>query len=275
MNSNEIKLRYDFAVKFIEEHKNDFSNLELRQTYKEKADGVDLIARLDEKLEKEFLRELTEKFPEDCLYSEEVKRVPNLSSRYNWYMDPIDGTKYLYHGIPFWNISIGLESADSENFGLIYNPSTEQLFSALNGDDAKCNQEKIQITTTKELAKMEISWDFVPLRSVINGINQDTLQEKILNLHNKLYTEAYRVRNYGCGAMSLAWLAKGFLGAYISPCRPKAKFVDLMAGINIATAAGASFNEIDISDEYHTVIVASPAVIDKITDMYIKFVGVM
>jgi myo-inositol-1(or 4)-monophosphatase len=71
-------------------------------------------------------------FPDDGWLSEES---PDDLSRLNksrvWVVDPIDGTKAFVNRLPEFCISVGLVENGAPVLGAIYNPSTDELFTAL------------------------------------------------------------------------------------------------------------------------------------------------
>ncbi|HEU4684423.1 MAG TPA: 3'(2'),5'-bisphosphate nucleotidase CysQ [Nitrospira sp.] len=73
-------------------------------------------------------------FPDDGWLSEES---PDDLSRLNrprvWIIDPIDGTKAYVNGLPEFCISAALVERGSPVLAAILNPSTDELFTAING----------------------------------------------------------------------------------------------------------------------------------------------
>lgn len=68
-------------------------------------------------------------FPDDGWLSEEcVDSVDRLEKKRVWIIDPIDGTKEFIAGIPEYVISIGLAVDGLPVLGVIYQPTTDQLW---------------------------------------------------------------------------------------------------------------------------------------------------
>ncbi len=83
-------------------------------------------------------------FPHDGWMSEESPDTPERLQRSRvWIIDPIDGTSYFIKGVPQYSISVALVENQQPILGVIYNPATEELFTALAGQGLYVNGEPI------------------------------------------------------------------------------------------------------------------------------------
>ena len=97
------------------------------------------------------------------LSEETVDSDDRLANDYVWIVDPIDGTKEFIEGVPQFSISIALAHLGEPIIGVIYNPSTNELFSAsknmgsfYNGERVKCldqNKESIALVSRSEVKR--------------------------------------------------------------------------------------------------------------------------
>ncbi len=97
------------------------------------------------------------------LSEETVDSDDRLGNDYVWIVDPIDGTKEFIEGVPQFSISIALAHLGEPIIGVIYNPSTNELFSAsknmgsfYNGERVKCldqNKESIALVSRSEVKR--------------------------------------------------------------------------------------------------------------------------
>jgi myo-inositol-1(or 4)-monophosphatase len=87
------------------------------------------------------LRDMQEThFPDDGWLSEESPDDPaRLEKARVWIVDPIDGTKAYVNKLPEYCISVGLVEAGMPVLGAIYNPSTDELFTAIVGQGLRVN----------------------------------------------------------------------------------------------------------------------------------------
>ena len=65
------------------------------------------------------------------LSEETVDSKERLSKKYIWVVDPLDGTKEFIEGIPNFVVSIALVCDNSSILGVLYNPVSGELFSAM------------------------------------------------------------------------------------------------------------------------------------------------
>jgi myo-inositol-1(or 4)-monophosphatase len=79
-------------------------------------------------------------FPDDGWLSEESPDDHDrLRKARVWIVDPIDGTKAYVNKLPEYCISVGLIEAGRPVLGAIFNPSTDELFTAVLGDGLRVN----------------------------------------------------------------------------------------------------------------------------------------
>ncbi|MBM3219911.1 MAG: histidinol phosphate phosphatase [Candidatus Rokubacteria bacterium] len=74
-----------------------------------------------------------------------------------WIIDPIDGTRNFVRHIPIWAVLIGLEEAGEVTAGVIFNPVTDEMYSAYRGGGAFLNGERIRVSEVTDLAQ---AWFF-------------------------------------------------------------------------------------------------------------------
>lgn len=84
-------------------------------------------------------------FPDDGWLSEESPDDQlRLAKRRLWIIDPIDGTKAFVNRIPEFCISVGLIEDNRPLLGAIFNPSTDELFTAVRGQGLCLNGELLR-----------------------------------------------------------------------------------------------------------------------------------
>ena len=100
---------------------------------------------------------LTSEFPQYGWFSEETKDSPErLSKERVWIVDPLDGTKEYIEKVPMWVVSIALVENKKPVLGILYNPVKEELFSAVKGEGANLNGEKVSCSTKTDPSEMVI-----------------------------------------------------------------------------------------------------------------------
>tara|TARA_B100001029_G_scaffold179781_1_gene190970 strand:+ start:2316 stop:3089 length:774 start_codon:yes stop_codon:yes gene_type:complete len=100
---------------------------------------------------------LMNKYPNYGWLSEETKDSRDrLIKKRVWVVDPLDGTREFVEGIPNFAISIGLVENGRPILGVIYNPITNDLYSAAQGLGMKFNGKITSISKKENLSNMNI-----------------------------------------------------------------------------------------------------------------------
>ncbi len=87
-------------------------------------------------------------FPQDGWLSEESPDGPDrLQRKRVWVVDPIDGTKAFISGEPEFCISVALIEQGQPVVASIFNPSTEELFTATRGGGLRLNEKSVAPST--------------------------------------------------------------------------------------------------------------------------------
>lgn len=84
--------------------------------------------------------------------SEETSDNPKrLACHRVWVVDPIDGTKEFITGLPQFAVSIGLVEKDQPILACVYNPATDELFSAFKGGGTQLNGKPVTVSQRTDL----------------------------------------------------------------------------------------------------------------------------
>lgn len=186
-------------------------------------DSRDLITKTDLEAEDRLKENLHMIFPSAGFILEE--RENNLASEYNWVIDPIDQTKNFALKLPMFFSHIALLENDIPVLGNIYQPISDQLFSASNNNGAFLNGESIVIETTRTIDNAVVDLDLA-------NINDFTIKKGLIS---KIIPLTYRLRLSG-GAF-LIYLATGAIDGYIGIYK-KHKIYDLAPRIVILKETG-------------------------------------
>lgn len=101
----------------------------LRYGHKE---GRELVSEADIRAAEMLHEAIAGAFPQDGWLSEEhLDTEVRLGRRRTWIVDPIDGTREFLMGVPEYAVSVGLAVDGETVLGVVYNPATDELFSAL------------------------------------------------------------------------------------------------------------------------------------------------
>lgn len=179
--------------------------------------------------EKKLVKGLKE-IKDVSIYSEEANIKPK--STLFWVVDPIDGTKNYYSGLPLWAINVALYDSLKKVIllGVVYFPCLDRLFSAYKDGGATCNDKKLRPSLVKSLKEA----------TLLAELPTPDNKFKSLDGFLKLYLKFYRVRSWGI-ASSICYVASGAVDAYLDLSGTTKSF-DIFAPIIIAQEAGCVVN---------------------------------
>ncbi len=101
-----------------------------------------IVTLADTEINSYLIEKVKEKYPEHCVDGEEEQFG---KSNYVWVCDPVDGTAMYARHIPVAVFSLALVIDGVPNIGVIYDPFTNNLYTAIKGQGAYKNNEKISV----------------------------------------------------------------------------------------------------------------------------------
>ncbi|WP_182086270.1 inositol monophosphatase [Aureimonas sp. ME7] len=194
-----------------------------RLTVTEKLNGQDVVSIADKEVETLLRWRIRDAFPDDSLLGEEYA-LEEGSSGFTWVMDPIDGTSPFVFGIPAWCVSVAVMRGAEIVAGVIYAPTTNELYSARRGDGATMNGAPIRVADTT-------------LRTGVLGMgaNHRVPSRTVSSFIERLLDEGGMFVRNGSGALMLAYVAAGRLVGY---WEPHMNAWDCYAGLLLVEEAG-------------------------------------
>lgn len=165
----------------------------------------DYVSYVDIESEKRITRGLEEILPGSGFLTEEGT-IENREKEYTWIIDPLDGTTNFVHGLPPYSISIALRKEDVVVLGVVYNITSDEMFSAVKGGGAWLNGTRIFASETKKTDDSLISTGF-PFR---NFSRLDSFMECL----EYFIRNSHGVRRMGSAAIDLAYVACGRFDAF-------------------------------------------------------------
>lgn len=171
--------------------------------------------------------------PGSHVLSEEDARADSLEGKL-FIVDPIDGTTNLMYGLGLSAISCAYAENGELLLGVIYNPFTDEMFSAEKGKGAFLNGQPIRANGDHSIAGALIGMEAGPATLAQQG--------PFLQKIGALYSRCRGVRLTGSAALDLAYIASGRLTAvafhYLYPW-------DFAAGWLILSEAGGRLTLLD------------------------------
>jgi myo-inositol-1(or 4)-monophosphatase len=184
------------------------------------AEAHDIKLELDVRCQKLIGKILRDAFPQISLLGEEGCSG-DAGSEYRWVVDPIDGTVNFFFGMPHAAVSIALQrriknqprragTSPHENYqtlaGVIYDPFTDELWTATRGGKTKLNGRVVQVSRRAKIGDAVIAMGFSKSRENL---------EKSLPHLLRLARSALKIRLMGSAALELTYVACGRLDLYV------------------------------------------------------------
>ncbi len=175
---------------------------EILKEFKEDKSIVTLADKESEEIIKKIILNF---FPDHSILGEETGMTKN-GAEYVWHIDPVDGTRNFSNGIPLFAVSIALVHKGEVILGVVYNPVTHSIFHASRGEGAYLNDKKIFVS------KDDRNHAIVTVCSSQKNTDKRLDKELLYFLPENLVRT---VRDLGCTALELAYVARGGLEANI------------------------------------------------------------
>ncbi len=112
----------------------------------------DYVSQADRKAEKIVKDELMKARPTYGFVGEESDEIKGTDGAHRWIVDPLDGTTNFLHGIPQFAVSIALERNGEIVAAVVFNPATDELYTAEKGGGAFLNDRRLRVAARKELS---------------------------------------------------------------------------------------------------------------------------
>ena len=212
------------------------ASLDLERLQVARKGPKDYVTEVDRAAEEAIIEVLSTAYPTHAFLGEETGSVAAAEGadsgtpEYQWVIDPIDGTTNFIHGLPLYAISIGLMHRGQLSQAVVYDPSSNELFTASRGSGAFLNDRRIRISGQRRYHDALLGAHLG--NSAMNGNSPFT----------NLLEESAAVRRMGSTVLALAYVAAGrldgFIGVGLKPW-------DLAAGGLLVLEAGGLVSDFD------------------------------
>jgi myo-inositol-1(or 4)-monophosphatase len=185
-----------------------------------------LVTQFDLRAEECIVTALHKHTPDAAIMAEE-SGITTGSDDLQWVIDPLDGTVNFAHGIPIFCVSIAAVLHGSIQCGVIYNPLTQELFTAVRSGGAWLNGQRLHVSATPALSDAILVTGF-PYNVADNPL-------RCIDQFAAVVGKGLPVRRLGSAALDLAYTAAGRFDAYWeSILQPW----DMAAGVLLVQEAG-------------------------------------
>jgi len=205
---------------------------------------IDFVTQTDKSNEKLIFTSLRENFPSHVLIGEETcsdrGEIPALTDMPTWIVDPIDGTTNFVHNFPYSCVSIGLLVDSIPVVGVVYIPSSGELYQSVRGHGAYVNGKKIAVSNVSSIKQAMIMTEFGYQRE---PQKVDTI---FRCLRSVVEQGPHAIRQMGSAAIDLCYVANGSLDAVYAGVAGEGWWPwDYAAGWLIVTEAGGVVTTVD------------------------------
>ncbi|MDJ0912900.1 MAG: inositol monophosphatase family protein [Desulfobacterales bacterium] len=122
-----------------------------RLTNVQKKGPIDLVTEADQASENVIIDTIRAAFPQHAILSEESGWQEG-NDNWQWIIDPLDGTTNFAHQVDLFAISIAFAEKGTLRVGIILNPVSGELFTAVKGQGAQLNGRPIAVSKTSVIA---------------------------------------------------------------------------------------------------------------------------
>jgi myo-inositol-1(or 4)-monophosphatase len=211
----------------------------------------DFVTEVDHQAEAAIIDVLKHAYPDHGIYAEESGRRDE-NAEYQWIIDPLDGTTNFLHGFPQFAVSIALKHKARLEVAVIYDPFSQELFTAARGEGAQLNEKRIRVSGHTGLKGALLSTGF--------PYTDQSYLDTYLETMKALMAPAAGIRRPGSAALDLAWVAAGRTDGF---WEFNLHAWDIAAGALIVREAGGIVTDFYGRDSYldsGDIIAASPKV---------------
>lgn len=212
---------------------------------------TDMVSELDRASEALIAAMILGARPGDAVLGEEGGLTGAGTSGVRWVVDPLDGTTNYLYGYPAWGVSIAAEVDGAAVAGVVFDPTHDELFTAVAGEGSFCNGRRLRVGGPPTLATALVGTGF--------GYDAAVRARQGAEVAGVL-PQVRDIRRGGAAALDLCWVALGRLDAYYERgLQPW----DWAAGMLIAREAGAVVTV--LADA--TAVAAPPQLHDALVDL--------
>lgn len=196
-----------------------------------KKNTSDLVTETDHQVEHLLSAALRAAYPTYAFLGEEthVPGFPDLTSAPTFVVDPIDGTLNFVHGYPYVSVSLAFVHEFEPLVGVVLNPFTGQLYSAIAGQGAWLSMVDTASWEVKSTARLPLRQPAEPLHGLQGALVAVEWGNERVGNNWKVKSELFRslaagkeeggamvasIRSLGSAALNVCAVAEGSIDVY-------------------------------------------------------------
>lgn len=167
---------------------------------------ADMVSDADVNAETAIVECIRSRFPDHAILGEERHNAVGDEAQL-WVVDPLDGTTNFVHQIPHFAVSIGYYEHGVGQVGVVFNPVTDQWFTAVRGQGSEWNGQPIKVNAEKSLADALVGVGFY--------YDRGELMHRTLAAVGEFFEEnIHGIRRFGTASLDLCQVAMGRYGVF-------------------------------------------------------------
>lgn len=206
--------------------------VELRDKSATGGKTYDLVSDADLESQSVIANLLSDAFPTHELMGEE-DLVGDIGAEHLWVIDPLDGTNNFVHHLPHFAVSIAYYRSGKPVVGVVLNPITGDIYTAVRGCGATHNGCPITTSDVTRLTQSLIGCGFYYDRG-------DMMRSTLAAIEEFFTHDIHGIRRFGSAALDLCSVASGMFGAFFEY---KLSPWDFAAGQLIVTESGGKVTD--------------------------------
>lgn len=191
----------------------------------------DLVSYVDKTSERMIISELQKLIPDAGFIAEEGT-LDIRGERFNWIIDPLDGTTNYIHGIPVYSVSIALLENNELVIGVVYEVGHDECFYAWKSGGAYLNGKPIHVSARADIHNALLATGF--------PYSDFSRMDTYLEFFKWAMTNSRGIRRMGSAAADLAYVACGRFDAF---WEYSLKPWDVAAGALLVQEAGGKVSD--------------------------------
>ena len=159
----------------------------------EKGGSANVVTDIDVKCQQFVVEECLKLLPQSCILAEEGE-ARQISDRFTWVIDPIDGTTNYLYDYHHSCVSIALYYQKKGVVGVVYDPYLDECFVGIEGVGSTCNGKELRVTGNS-----------LENALVMTGTSpyDKTLADKTFGIMKELFLNSRDIRRSGSAALAV------------------------------------------------------------------------
>ncbi|OCG57720.1 inositol monophosphatase [Gilliamella sp. Nev6-6] len=166
----------------------------------------DFATNADRAAEALIIETIKKAYPDHTIIAEESGLAKGNDADTQWIIDPIDGTTNFIKNIPHFAVSIAARVKGKTEIAVVYNPMSNELFTAARGKGAQLNGYRIRVSNAKGLEGSVLA-TALPFKA-------KQYSDSYFTVLQKLFVKCGDFRRAGSAALDLAYVAAGRLDGF-------------------------------------------------------------